>query len=158
MPEQERTPTKAEMRATYISAGYFVEDEHRRAEVEAQDGAEFDRGLTRITAQVLAEERAKRPDREQVNATAEHLRGMVDSLDEHAGHGEIAEQLEEARRMVLALEPETREVTEADVRRAHRGWVEAESGRTFEDWEFDSLRSDAQARLIRAALEAFAQS
>lgn len=57
------------------------------------------------------DERAKRPDRKLMTEAAEHLRGLIDSLDEHVGHEEIAKQLEEARRMVLALEPEAREVT-----------------------------------------------
>lgn len=34
---------------------------------------------------------------------AEHLRGMIDSLDEHVGREEITAQLDEARKMALAL-------------------------------------------------------
>ena len=67
-----------------------------------------------------------------------------------------AQSADDALAILVSAEgaaPETREVSDATVRRAHRGWLEAEAGRPLEDWEF-VLRSDAQARLIRAALEA----
>lgn len=72
-----------------------------------------------------------------------------------------AQSADDALAILVSAEgiaPETREVSDATVGRAHRGWLEAEAGRTLEDWEFESLRSDAQARLIRAALEAAWQS
>lgn len=43
---------------------------------------------------------------------AEHLRGMIDSLDEHVGREEIAAQLDEARKMALALGDEDEQRSE----------------------------------------------
>lgn len=84
-------------------------------------------------AEVRTEERLKRPDREQLNEAAEHLRGMIDSLDEHVGHEEIAEQLEEARRMVLASfpdEPEAREEPMIDCHHWEPGKITKRKGCT----------------------------
>lgn len=111
--------------------------------------------------QALTEERAKRPDRDQVKEVADALETLAEMVADGLSVNDLYAHLHKHQATLLssiALEHGTREVTDATVRRAHRGWLEAESGRTLEDWEFESLRSDAQARLIRAALEASAQS
>lgn len=98
----EYTPTEAEMREVSIST---FGDPHG-------EGAAFDRGVARIKAEVRAEERAKRLDREQVKEVADALGTLAEMIADGLSMDDLYTHLHEHQATLLsalALEPETRE-------------------------------------------------
>ncbi|MBS3177734.1 MULTISPECIES: hypothetical protein [unclassified Pseudoclavibacter] len=108
MPEQEYTPTEAEVASWYA---------HGRARVVFRPASQLEEEVARTFVKVRADERAKRLDREQ------GARAMFDADFEGFKHIEEAwERVGDLylKRMdaVLALAPEAREVTGAEAEAA----------------------------------------
>ena len=118
MTEQEYTPSEARLRERV--KGSLGEYAHEFGiDGEAAMDEWIDRALAERDNQVRADERAKRPDREQIAKALFEVRD--DPYDDDEWEDLDAQQRERWEcdaDAVLALEPETREVTDAEIEAA----------------------------------------